>query len=456
MNYTKYPTSRMLTTLIAGVSMILSVVSCDKNESSELLDKETPKADTQVMATTTTGGTTLFESTFETATDLSKWYLESPTPSSITRVTSPAKYGSYAAKVVLNKTDPDIWDSKRAEMTYNAEKYGPAKSERWYGMSLFLPTSFIADPCEEILFQWRGVSKVSLDGYSMSNPPLSMLTRNGRWLLNIKHTDKFTTIDLGPYVTNEWTDWVMHINWSYESDGLLQIWKNGSLVLDRKGPNTFKDKVGNYFKMGIYKYGWKEGYTSNTTQRTVYYDEVKVGNETSSYSHVAPRPAKSAPTTTTENTVTPPTTSAPSVVFAVNAGGSQFTASNGITYQADKNFSGGGVYKTSHAIANTTDDALYQSERFGNAGYSIPVANGTYQITFRFAEIFQTRSGKRQFDVLAEGQQVIQNLDLFKVAGHDKPYDVVKTVTVSDGTLNINLKTDINNAKISAFHVTKL
>lgn len=460
MNYRKLSLNKMFITMMTGLSVMFSVTSCDKNDSTELVGNEDPKVDTQVMATTTTSGSTLFQSTFETSTDLSQWYLESPTPSSITRTTSPAKYGSYAAKIVLNKTDPDIWESKRAEMTYVAEKHGPVKSERWYGMSIFLPTSYIADPCEEILFQWKGVNKVSQDGYSMSNPPLAMLTKNGRWQLNIKPKDKFTNIDLGTYEPNKWTDWVFHIKWSYEDDGLLQIWKNGVLVLDRKGPNTYYDLVGNFFKMGIYKYGWKEGYYSNTTQRTAYFDEFKVGNENSSFNDVAPRPKTTAPdaeaeTVITAPSTTTPTTTTPSVVFAVNAGGSAFTASNGITYQADKNYSGGQVYKTSHAIANTTDDALYQSERFGNAGYSIPVANGTYEITFKFAEIYQTRSGKRQFDVLVEGSQVIQNLDIFKVAGHDKAYDVVKTVTVSDGTLNLNLKADINNAKISAFHVIK-
>ena len=150
-----------------------------------------------------------------------------------------------------------------------------------------------------------------------------------------------------------------------------------------------------------------------------------------------------------------PVSNSDNVVFAVNAGGSAFTASNRIAYGADKNFSGGSVFKVTGAISNTTDDVLYQSERFGTFGYDIPLSDGTYEITFRFAEIFQQSALKRQFDILVESNAIISNLDIFKEAGGQNAYDVVKTVTVNDGTLNIDFRTDIDNSKVSAFHIIK-
>ncbi|NEU08805.1 hypothetical protein GZH53_10820 [Flavihumibacter sp. R14] len=143
------------------------------------------------------------------------------------------------------------------------------------------------------------------------------------------------------------------------------------------------------------------------------------------------------------------------VVFAVNAGGSLFKASNGITYSADKNYSGGNTFRTSDAISNTSDDILYQSERFGNFSYSIPVSNGTYEITFRMAEIFHNGLGERRFDILVENNAIVSNLDLFAVAGLNRAYDIVKTVSVTDGLLKIDFRTDLDNAKIAAFHVKK-
>lgn len=142
-------------------------------------------------------------------------------------------------------------------------------------------------------------------------------------------------------------------------------------------------------------------------------------------------------------------------VFAVNAGGGSYTASNGIIYTADKNYSNGSIYKTSSSINNTADDVLYQSERYGNFSYAVPLANGTYEITFKVAEVYYTSSGKRQFDILAENTSIISNLDIFSAAGKNNAYDLVKTVSITDGILNLNFKTDINNAKISAFHILK-
>jgi Malectin domain len=47
-----------------------------------------------------------------------------------------------------------------------------------------------------------------------------------------------------------------------------------------------------------------------------------------------------------------------------------------------------GVYNTSTAIANTTEDELYQTERTGlTVGYDIPRPPGTYAVTLHFAEI---------------------------------------------------------------------
>jgi hypothetical protein len=164
-------------------------------------------------------------------------------------------------------------------------------------------------------------------------------------------------------------------------------------------------------------------------------------------------------TSTTETASQPATstgtTSSSLVVFAVNAGGSSFTASSGITYSADKNYSSGSVYKSSYSIANTSDDALYRTERYGNFNYSIPLTDGTYQITFKTAETYHKASGKRRFDVIAEGNSIISNLDIYSMAGFSRAYDLVKTVTVTDGTLNLNFRTDIDQAKISAFHIIR-
>jgi large repetitive protein len=143
-------------------------------------------------------------------------------------------------------------------------------------------------------------------------------------------------------------------------------------------------------------------------------------------------------------------------VFAVNCGGPRYVNKTGIIYQADTGFVGGGTYSTTNPIGGTDDALLYQSERWGNFSYNIPVTNGNYTVTLKFAEIYPYSSqGSRVFDVKIEGKEVISNLDLFVKAGKFKAYDVAIPVTATDGMLNIDFQADAGSAKISAIVLTK-
>lgn len=95
--------------------------------------------------------------------------------------------------------------------------------------------------------------------------------------------------DFGPYGTGVWTDWVFHVKWSYQSDGLLEVWRDGRKVVTQKGPNTFNDKGGPYFKMGMYK-GWQDPERPGdaVTRRVLYHDEYRMGSITATYDDVAP------------------------------------------------------------------------------------------------------------------------------------------------------------------------
>jgi len=167
------------------------------------------------------------------------------------------------------------------------------------------------------------------------------------------------------------------------------------------------------------------------------------------------------------------------VVFAVNAGGTEYTATDGTVYQADTNFDNGTAYSTSDwassppEINNTDDDQLYRTERYGqDFSYDVPLENGTYQVTLKFAEIYQgtapadspdstgpddgTNENDRVFDVTVEGQEVIENKDLYAEVGPLTATDETHTVEVTDGELNVVFPWDsdnYDNAKISAIKV---
>ncbi|MFQ5708977.1 MAG: malectin domain-containing carbohydrate-binding protein [bacterium] len=147
---------------------------------------------------------------------------------------------------------------------------------------------------------------------------------------------------------------------------------------------------------------------------------------------------------TGEGVTAPPPVSA----FRINSGGGDFTDSNGDLFVADKaftagdfGFQGGSTNSTSNAISGTTDDPLYQDFREGNSfSYLFDLANGDYDVTAFFMEPRVRRTGRRVFDVLAEGVVVVNDLDIFAVAGQLAAHTESFTVNVADGQLNIDFE----------------
>jgi Malectin domain/Polysaccharide lyase len=140
-------------------------------------------------------------------------------------------------------------------------------------------------------------------------------------------------------------------------------------------------------------------------------------------------------------------------VVAVNAGGAQYAGADGTVYRNDAWSSGGSTYTTTAAIAGTTDDRLYQTERFGDFSYNIPVANGDYLVTLKFAEIYWTEVGRRVFNVSMEGKAVLSHLDLVAKVGPKARYDVTLPVTVTGGFLTVGFQSVVDNATISGIKV---
>ena len=215
-----------------------------------------------------------------------------------------ARAGKFAMKSYLNRAESPV--SKRTEVSVKAP-LTHIGDELWYGFSIFLPKSFVPGSVWEIVAQWHNTPNDWNDLFARQNPPLTLSTRKsdvppGHWLVNAVwdadpvapngsfKIDGSKTWDLGAWATNEWTDWVFHIKWSYSADGILQVWKNGEMVIDYAGPNTYNDKIGPYFKMGIYK-GWKDRVTpyDNVSERVVYHDELRIAEgQAAKYSDVAP------------------------------------------------------------------------------------------------------------------------------------------------------------------------
>ncbi len=142
--------------------------------------------------------------------------------------------------------------------------------------------------------------------------------------------------------------------------------------------------------------------------------------------------------------------------YRINCGGPEVTT-GGLTWSADAYSLNGSTFTNAQAISNTTDDVLYQTERWNAAlAYAFPVNNGTYDVTLHFADIWQGSQGAgiRVFNVALEGQTVLSNFDIFAEVGGFTALVESFTVTILDGELNLSTQSIIQNPKVSAIVIT--
>jgi hypothetical protein len=202
-------------------------------------------------------------------------------------VSSPVRAGKYAARFDLSK------GNVRNEV---AGKRASVGGTYWYGWSLFVPNDYVTARGKEFVTQFL---KWQSHEPKWTGPGNCLLkTENGRWKFKINYQKspttksiKSTTVDLGPYKRGKWTDWVMHVKWSYKSDGFLRLYKDGKLVFSKDGATYFNIPKGPYFKMGIYVGKNNKNWSKHRklTSRTIYGDEYRMGNAKATYKDVAPR-----------------------------------------------------------------------------------------------------------------------------------------------------------------------
>ncbi len=150
------------------------------------------------------------------------------------------------------------------------------------------------------------------------------------------------------------------------------------------------------------------------------------------------------------------------VPYLYNVGGAAYTNPLG-TWLADdgSRFLEGTSFSVDAPIAGTTDDELYESERFGNdvdaLRFVLPgLTEGTYTIDLHFSENFHTEAAARIFDVAIEGQTVLDDFDIFATAGGGNIalVESFPDVSVTDGILNVTLLPTTGSTTINAISIT--
>ncbi len=141
----------------------------------------------------------------------------------------------------------------------------------------------------------------------------------------------------------------------------------------------------------------------------------------------------------------------------MNVGGPGYVAVDGTRYVAEESVSGGEVARLA-SVKGSQDPQLYQTYREGDIRIAQPIADGTYDLTFHFAEPEELARGERVFHVYAEGKRVIWFTDV--MLWRDGKVRSALTVTapdviVDDGELNITFEALVRQPVLSALQARK-
>lgn len=210
----------------------------------------------------------LFSDSFENEKYIENWKSQTGNDTGI-QITKavPARDGNFALQISVDKSWPEINNGPRSEI-YRPKSLPliQSGSETWYAFSVFFDKNYVDDPAQEIISQFHTTNEEGV--------PFLIQSINGDLIIKGKG---FEDVQL-PKTKGDWMDVIVHNKWSDDanaSTGLTQVYINGKQVVNSSGANL-RPGTAVYFKLGLYKSGWK-GTGSTTTFRRLYFDRVMIG-----------------------------------------------------------------------------------------------------------------------------------------------------------------------------------
>ncbi len=110
-------------------------------------------------------------------------------------------------------------------------------------------------------------------------------------------------------------------------------------------------------------------------------------------------------------------------------------------------------------ILKTNNDPVYQTMRVAPDQYEFDVTPGSYEVTFHWAELepkYQKNENTRIFDVLINGKEVIEALDVFQQAGFATTYSKRIITSIESKKLIITFKEISGSPIINGLQIRQL
>src|SRR5690606_2228875 len=184
----------------------------------------------------------------------------------------PHNSSNHVGRFELRDSDPEVKRGVRTEVGFRA-----VEKEAWYAFSVYFPEyGFDRDSVPEIIAQWHQPNGGS--------PPNSVQVQDDEIYLRSIHSAvadgaTYTKYPICKVQRGIWQRLVFHLVHSSSNDGLIEIWLNGAKIYKLTGSNIREDYDLPYFKVGIYKWPWKNGAKTLTSRRVLFFDDIVIANK---------------------------------------------------------------------------------------------------------------------------------------------------------------------------------
>ncbi len=108
-------------------------------------------------------------------------------------------------------------------------------------------------------------------------------------------------------------------------------------------------------------------------------------------------------------------------------------------------------------ISGTAHPNIFLTGREGLTFYQVRLAPGTYQVTLLLAETVWEAAGRRVFDVWAESQKVLEQVDPFAQAGKNQALEkTIANLSVTDGMLDLYFKPQAGRTLLNGLRINEV
>jgi len=200
--------------------------------------------------------------------------LQQPTPSTMTIANAPCQPARRTLRVSIRQRDDYSRVANgvpRAEIGFGGRftfQQGREYLLRW---STCLPADFQFDSRQP-----EGIGQIH-EGAPRGSPPWGMTLVGDRYQVQLRDGSRVQTRDIGTASADRghWVQWTLHYRPDASgANAITELTKDGAQVLAANGiPNAYPNDSRAYFKIGLYKWWWKER-PSDVSERTMYFGDV--------------------------------------------------------------------------------------------------------------------------------------------------------------------------------------